>query len=44
VGAISVTGLKPRDWSRRKGVLAQAVKICAERISQRLGAPVSAAT
>ena len=43
-GAISVTGLKPRDWARRKTVLAQAVKICAERISQRLGAPASAAT
>jgi hypothetical protein len=36
-GAISVTGLKPRDWSRRKNLLAQAVKPCAARISQRLG-------
>jgi IclR family acetate operon transcriptional repressor len=37
-GAISVTGLKPRDWARRKNLLAQAVKSCAARISQRLGA------
>lgn len=36
-GAISVTGLKPRDWPRRKNLLAQAVKTCAARISQRLG-------
>lgn len=36
-GAISVTGLKPRDWARRKNLLAQAVKACAARISQRLG-------
>jgi len=37
-GAISVTGLKPRDWPRRRGFLAPAVKSCAARISQRLGA------
>jgi IclR family acetate operon transcriptional repressor len=37
-GAISVTGLKPRDWPRRRGLLAQAVRSCAARISQRLGA------
>ncbi|HVR67762.1 MAG TPA: IclR family transcriptional regulator [Verrucomicrobiae bacterium] len=40
-GAISVTGLKPRDWSRRRNLLAQAVKTCAARISQRLGAVAS---
>ncbi|MFM9845047.1 MAG: IclR family transcriptional regulator [Dongiaceae bacterium] len=41
-GAVSVTGLKPRDWPRRKPAIAQAVKRCAERISIRLGAPLPA--
>jgi IclR family transcriptional regulator, acetate operon repressor len=37
VGAISVTGLKPRDWSGRQEALAREVMRSAERISRLLG-------
>ena len=36
-GAISVTGLKRRDWSDRKPEIAAVVKACAARISRQLG-------
>src|SRR6266436_4105459 len=36
-GAISVTGLKPRDWDGRQEVLAQRVLRSAEQISRQLG-------
>lgn len=36
-GAISVTGLKSRDWSGRRDILAQTVMRFAERISRQLG-------
>jgi IclR family acetate operon transcriptional repressor len=39
IAAISVTGLKSRDFEKRKGELGEAVKACARRISARLGAP-----
>lgn len=35
-GAISVTGLKRRDWNERKPEIAAAVKACAARISRQL--------
>lgn len=38
-GAISVTGLKPRDWDARRSMLAAAVVRAAAKISQQLGAP-----
>jgi IclR family acetate operon transcriptional repressor len=38
-GAISVTGLKPRDWDGRQEVLAQRVLRSAEQISRQLGGP-----
>jgi len=37
-GAISVTGLKSRDWEVRRKILAAAVMRAAARISQQLGA------
>jgi len=36
-GAISVTGLKPRDWKSRLGELSERVKLCAGTVSQQLG-------
>jgi IclR family transcriptional regulator, acetate operon repressor len=39
VAAISVTGLKGRDFEKRTGELGNAVKACANRISARLGSP-----
>jgi len=38
-GAISVTGLRPRDWEARRRVLAAAVMRAASKISQQLGGP-----
>jgi len=38
-GAISVTGLKPRNWDARRSMLAAAVVRAAAKISQQLGAP-----
>ncbi len=39
IGAISVTGLKPRDWDTRQKTLAGAVMRVAASISQQLGSP-----
>lgn len=39
IGAISVTGLKPRDWNVRQKTLAAAVMRVAATISQQLGGP-----
>ena len=39
IGAISVTGLKPRDWDARQKTLAAAVMRVAATISQQLGGP-----
>jgi len=39
VGAISVTGLKPRNWEGRQEVLAQLVLRSADQISRQLGGP-----
>ena len=39
VGAISVTGLKPRDWEARRKVLSTAVMRTAASISRQLGGP-----
>ncbi|HVY98021.1 MAG TPA: IclR family transcriptional regulator [Dongiaceae bacterium] len=36
-GAISVTGLKPRDWRSRIGEVADRVKACAAAVSRQLG-------
>jgi IclR family acetate operon transcriptional repressor len=36
-GAISVTGLKPRDWRNRIGELSDRVRQCALSVSQQLG-------
>lgn len=36
-GAISVTGLKPRDWRTRVGDLAGRVQACANAVSRQLG-------
>jgi len=36
-GAISVTGLKQRDWRNRLGELSDRVKLCAGVVSQQLG-------
>jgi IclR family acetate operon transcriptional repressor len=36
-GAISVTGLKPRDWQSRLGDLAGRVQACANAVSRQLG-------
>lgn len=36
-GAISVTGLKPRDWRAKVGELAGRVKACASAVSRQLG-------
>lgn len=36
-GAISVTGLKPRDWHSRVGELAGRVQACASAVSRQLG-------
>src|SRR3569833_2856725 len=36
-GAISVTGLKPRDWQNRLGELAGRVQACASAVSRQLG-------
>ena len=36
-GAISVTGLKPRDWRNRVGELAERVLACAGAVSRQLG-------
>jgi IclR family transcriptional regulator, acetate operon repressor len=36
-GAISVTGLKPRDWRSRVGELSDRVRQCALSVSQQLG-------
>jgi IclR family acetate operon transcriptional repressor len=38
-GAISVTGLKPRDWDARRRIVAAAVMRAAAKISRQLGAP-----
>ncbi len=37
-GAISVTGLKSRDWQARRKILAKSVMRAAAKISQQLGA------
>ena len=36
-GAISVTGLKPRDWRERMGELGERVRQCATAVSRQLG-------
>jgi IclR family acetate operon transcriptional repressor len=36
-GAISVTGLKPRDWRNRLGELGERVRECAGSVSRQLG-------
>lgn len=36
-GAISVTGLKPRDWRNRVAELAERVQSCASAVSRQLG-------
>jgi IclR family acetate operon transcriptional repressor len=38
-GAISVTGLRSRDWEARRRILAAAVMRAASKISRQLGGP-----